>query len=156
VTGINAGAWNSFPDGGIGMFRINLSRRVLGHVAVATVAVGAAFALAAGSAAASGPQLHPLSTVTVSGDVVCNDPSLPVEGVWIQAAGGSGWASGTSVFSKSGVTVPWTVHVGCGGSPSNWEYAVYGVKSISSTFANWGCYPSGPPFGAPGCYTPAS
>jgi hypothetical protein len=33
---------------------------------------------------------------------------------------------------------------------------VYGVKSISSTFANWGCYPFGPPFGSPGCYTPAS
>lgn len=137
------------------MFRIKLSRRVPGRAAVTTAAVCAAIALAAGSAAASGPQVRPLSTVTVSGDVVCNGVG-PVEGVWIQAQGGSGWASGTSVFSKSGVTVPWTVHVGCGGSPSNWEYSVYGVKSISSTFANWGCYPFGPPFGAPGCYTPAS
>lgn len=116
--------------------------------ALAAMATCAAFLPAAAHAA-------PLSTVTVSGDVVCNQVG-PVEGVWIQAAGGSGWASGTSVFSKSGVTPPWTVHVGCGGSPSNWEYAVYGVKSINSTFANWGCYPFGPPFGAPGCYTPAS
>jgi hypothetical protein len=139
------------------MFGIKMSRRVLGGVAVTTVAASAALALAVGpAAAASSPQLHPKSTVTVSGDVVCNQGTGPVEGVWIQAAGGSGWASGTSVFHKSGVTVPWTVHVGCGGSPSNWEYAVYGVKSISSTFANWGCYPFGPPYEAPGCYTPAS
>jgi hypothetical protein len=97
-----------------------------------------------------------LAAVTVSGDVVCNQGTGPVVGVWIQAAAGSGWASGTSVFRKSGVTVPWTVHVGCGGTPSNWRYAVYGVKSIRSTFANWGCYPFGPPFQAPGCYTPAN
>jgi hypothetical protein len=138
------------------MFRNKLSRRILGRVAVTAVAAGAALALAAGPASASVPRPLPRSTVTVSGDVVCNQGTGPVEGVWIQAAGGSGWASGRSVFSKSGVTVPWTVHVGCGGSPSNWEYAVYGVKSISSTFANWGCYPFGPPFEAPGCYTPAS
>ena len=138
------------------MFRIKLSRRVLGGAAVTMVAAGAAIALADAPAVASGQHLHPMSTVTVSGDVVCNNGDGPVEGVWIQAQGGSGWASGTSVFSKSGVTVPWTVHVGCGGSPSNWEYTVYGVKSISSTFANWGCYPAGPPFESPGCYTTAS
>lgn len=95
------------------------------------------------------------AAVTVSGDVVCNQGG-PVVGVWIQAAGGSGWASGTSVFSRSGVTTPWTVHVGCGGTPSNWKYKVYGVKRISSTFANWGCYPFGQYPYAPGCYTPAS
>jgi hypothetical protein len=136
------------------MFRIKLSRRVLSKVTVATAAAGAALALAAGPAAASVPHPHAVSRVTVSGDVVCNGVG-PVEGVWIQAAGGSGWASGTSVFHKSGVTVPWTVHVGCGGSPSNWEFAVYGVKSISSTFANWGCYTPSPIY-AEGCYTPAS
>jgi hypothetical protein len=117
----------------------------LGILAAAVVLVS--FLLPVSPAAAS---------VTVSGDVVCNQGTGPVVGVWIQAAAGSGWASGTSVFSKSGVTVPWTVHVGCGGTPSNWKYAVYGVKSISSTFANWGCYPFGPPFQSPGCYTPAN
>ncbi len=138
------------------MFRIKPPRRVRSRAVVIIAAVGAALALAAGPASARAPQTHLLSTVTISGDVVCNQGTGPVEGVWIQAAGGSGWASGTSVFSKSGVTVPWTVHVGCGGSPSNWTYTVYGVKNISSTFANWGCYPFGPPFEAPGCYTTAS
>jgi hypothetical protein len=37
------------------LFRIKLSRRVLGRVAVTAFAVGAALALAAGLAAASGP-----------------------------------------------------------------------------------------------------
>ncbi|MDG6105607.1 hypothetical protein Daura_13330 [Dactylosporangium aurantiacum] len=125
----------------------NVLRRTAVTATLAAVLAGAGVVALAEPAAAA---------VTVSGDVVCNQGTGPVVGVWIQAAGGSGWASGTSVFSKSGVTPPWTVHVGCGGSPSNWQYAVYGVKSISATFANWGCYPFGPPFQAPGCYTPAS
>lgn len=87
------------------------------------------------------------ASVTVSGQVTCVD-ELPVEGVWIQASGGSGYASWTPTsgasynarFSRGGVSGSWTVHVGCGGSPSNWKYSPDGNTTTTQSVASWTCY----------------
>lgn len=87
------------------------------------------------------------AAMTVSGTVQCLD-GLPVEGVWIAASGGSGFASWTpqsgypsvARFSRAGISGSWTVHVGCGGSPSNWKYSPNGNSTTTSSVAYWSCY----------------
>jgi hypothetical protein len=87
------------------------------------------------------------ASTTVNGQVTCVD-GLNVEGVWIAASGGSGYASWSPVsgapyaagFSRAGVTVPWTVHVGCGGSPSSWKWTPDGNTTVTSASASWTCY----------------
>jgi hypothetical protein len=130
------------------MRRMQMGRRIRSLAVMGTGAI-----LAVGVAAASPAYAD---TGTISGDVTCNDGSAP-QGVWIDAAGGSGFASySNGVFSRDGVTGPWTVNVGCGGTPDNWEYSVYGGNSTNSTFANWGCYPPDEPAYQTGCFTTAS
>ena len=89
------------------------------------------------------------AAVPISGYVTCID-QLNVEGVWVAASsGGSGYASWQSTggyqahFSYS---LPyggrWTVHVGCGGSPSSWRYPVNGNTTTANTYQSWTCYPA--------------
>jgi hypothetical protein len=84
------------------------------------------------------PALGGTYSLGISGYVHCknaNGAVQPVEGIWIEStAGGSAWASWAAVpnrvqsatYSK---TLSWTgtsgttsvrLHIGCGGSPSNW------------------------------------
>ncbi len=89
----------------------------------------------------------PASAATgISGTILC--PADFVTGVWIQASrGGSGWAQ----FSPTGNNVvnysyelpnggAWTVHVGCGGTRSNWRYAPNGNTTTTRTYVNWICF----------------
>ena len=123
-------------------FKINIPRkprvaRAASLVLAATVATGASL-LTTPTANAS---------TTVSGQVTCVD-GLNVEGVWIAASGGSGYASWSPVsgapyaanFSRGGVTVPWTVHVGCGGSTNSWRWHPDGNTTVTSANASWTCY----------------
>ncbi len=114
---------------------------------------GAARAAALGLAATAvtvasllaAPAAH--AATTVSGQVTCVD-GLNVEGVWIAASGGSGYANWTPVsgapyaanFNRGGVTTPWTVHVGCGGSTSSWKWKPDGNTTVTSSTASWTCY----------------
>jgi hypothetical protein len=85
------------------------------------------------------------ASITVRGQVMCVDEEN-VTGVWIAASGGSGWASWSSIngytvnFSRGGVSGSWTVHVGCGGTPSNWRYSPDGNVKVASASASWTCY----------------
>jgi hypothetical protein len=115
-------------------------------------ATAAALALAGGAGLTLTPAVQ--ASTTVSGEVTCVD-ELPVEGVWIQASGGSGWANWTPTigasfnarFSRGGVSGSWTVHVGCGGSPSHWKYSPDGNTTTTQSVASWTCYT--PDDGAP-------
>ena len=118
---------------------------------IATTAIGrtataaAALALVGGAGLFLTPSAQ--ASITVSGYVMCVD-ELPVEGVWIQASGGSGWANWTPTsganynahFSRGGVSGSWTVHVGCGGSPSKWKYSPDGNTTTTQSVASWTCY----------------
>ncbi len=83
----------------------------------------------------------------VGGSVLCLDNS-PVEGVWIQAAsGGSGWANFGPVGAADvsfNYALPYgssyTVHVGCGGSRSNWRYTPNGNRYVSWSTTDWTCF----------------
>ena len=68
------------------------------------------------------------AATAVSGEVMCVSQA-PVVGVWIAASnGGSGWAywtaSGTNYNARYFYSLPkggsYSVHVGCGGTPSRW------------------------------------
>jgi hypothetical protein len=108
-------------------------------------AAAAALALVAGAGLVLTPAAQ--ASTTVSGEVTCVD-ELPVEGVWIQASGGSGWANWTPTsganynarFSRGGVSGSWTVHVGCGGSSSRWKYSPDGSTTTTKSVASWTCY----------------
>jgi hypothetical protein len=84
------------------------------------------------------------AAITVNGYVTCIDQESVV-GVWIQADGGSGWASRSGsgyqqYFSKGGVTGKWTVHVGCGGTSSSWRYSANGNTTVTNSTQSWTCY----------------
>jgi len=86
------------------------------------------------------------ASTTVSGYVTCVD-GLNVEGVWIQASGGSGFASwsadGVGYYAhylRAGISGSWTVHVGCGGSTASWRYHPDGVQNVTGSSASWTCY----------------
>ena len=114
-----------------------MSRRIAATATALTLVGGAGLFLTPAAQAST----------TVSGEVTCVD-ELPVEGVWIQASGGSGWASWTPTsgasynarFSRGGVSGSWTVHVGCGGSPSHWKYSPDGNTTTTQSVASWTCY----------------
>lgn len=71
-----------------------------------------------------------VTSVMADGQVSCTS-GHPVEGVWIAAGRGSGWASwqrlGNGSTSNYLYTLPrpesYAVHVGCGGSPASWKVA---------------------------------
>lgn len=84
----------------------------------------------------------------ISGTVWCNADQ--VVGVWIQASsGGSGWASWASLGTDTNqasysYSLPnggaWTVHVGCSGSPSHWQYSPDGDVTTTHSVVNWFCF----------------
>ena len=100
------------------------------------------------TAALAGAEVANAST-GISGQVVCAD-GLPVEGVWIAASSGSGFAnwSGPSGgdYANFSYALPrseaWTVHVGCGGSRSDWRYPTNGDTNTKRTNQSWTCYPA--------------
>lgn len=108
-----------------------------------TAAIAITTALAAAGVTLAAPAAH--ASVTVSGQVMCVD-ELNVTGVWIAASGGSGWANWSSIngytvnFNRPGVSGSWTVHVGCGGTRSNWLYTPDGNVTVTSSTASWTCY----------------
>lgn len=78
----------------------------------------------------------------------------PVVGVWIDADTGQGWAqwrpqsaedTTTAEYSRDvGEPTDYSVHVGCGGTPDNWEYADYSPPeqlAPSDITAIWHCGP---------------
>ena len=82
---------------------------------------------------------------SISGHVYCTDGQA-VEGVWVAAnSGGSGWASwgvaGSTDYAWFSYTLPnggsYSVHVGCGGSPSRWNTANYSVTVSASGYEFW-------------------
>ena len=82
----------------------------------------------------------------ISGQVWC--AADPVTGVWIQSSkGGSAYANwgtvGQQIVNYS-FSVPsgssWTVHVGCGGGRSSWEYTPDGNTTTTRTVVDWFCY----------------
>jgi hypothetical protein len=87
------------------------------------------------------------ASTEISGQVQCVD-ELAVEGVWIQASSGSGWATLRDV-DDSGYTkefsysLPhgeaWTVHVGCGGKTSDWKYKPDGNSTTTAVNQSWLC-----------------
>jgi hypothetical protein len=121
-----------------------MQTRVLAHKATRTVALTAAGILALAGSLVLAPAAE--ASTTVSGYVTCVD-ELNVEGVWIQASGGSGYASWSTSgagynahYSRAGISGSWTVHVGCGGSTSTWKYTPDGFQSVTQSVASWTCY----------------
>ena len=101
-------------------------RRSCGTLTLATSLLGLTIVAAEPAAAATG-------TITVSGTVSCGI-KRKIEGVWVESGGGgSGWASWQAMDSRhaniatyqakiQNTTLPTNIrlHVGCGGSSSNW------------------------------------
>lgn len=87
------------------------------------------------------------SPTKVAGSIQCQ--SHGVEGVWIQSAnGGSGWAPWQSSAANPSYATYWytlpqggeySVHVGCGGTPSAWSVATYS-SFYGGTTNNFYCY----------------
>jgi hypothetical protein len=105
-------------------------------ITLSVVAVGVVAVQAPASAAASGT-------------VDCG--WLPVVGVWIEkvsGSGSSGWAwtpndgSYNQPYYRANInsSATYNVHVGCGGTPQNWQYATTSVSPQSGN-ADWVCVP---------------
>ena len=70
-----------------------------------------------------------------------------VEGVWVQAGDGAGWAPwqglGNGSTSNWWYTLPkdepYSLHVGCGGSPSSWAVADY-TPTVTGAQNSFNCY----------------
>jgi hypothetical protein len=103
---------------------------------------------------APSPQLAPPPPATssatsangqISGQVSCTSGNS-VEGVWVAAAQGSGWAQwqglGNGSTSNYWYTLPtsepYSLHVGCGGTPSSWAVAAYSPQ-VSGTQNSFNC-----------------
>jgi len=122
--------------------------RIGSRLAAAKVSRSSALAAASLLIVAGSLALAPAAqaSTSVSGYVTCVD-ELNVEGVWIQASGGSGFASWSDAgsgyyarYSRAGISGSWTVHVGCGGSSSNWKYTPDGFQNVTGSSASWTCY----------------
>ena len=82
----------------------------------------------------------------MSGQVSCVSGNS-VEGVWVQAADGAGWAPwqglGNGSTSNWWFTLPeneaWSLHVGCGGSTSSWAVADY-TPWVTGSYNAFNCY----------------
>lgn len=109
--------------------------------------------MAMGGVAVEGCGHSQKAVSTAHGRIEC-PVGQPVVGVWIEAAHGRGfadWQPGSrpnvAVYSR---TLPeaeeYSVHVGCGGTPENWEQADYLNGSVESgTSHNFACGPSNNP-----------
>jgi hypothetical protein len=70
-----------------------------------------------------------------------------VEGVWVQASDGAGWAPwqglGNGSTSNWWYTLPeneaYSLHVGCGGTPASWAVAVY-TPTVTGSQNSFNCY----------------
>jgi hypothetical protein len=90
-------------------------------------------------------QPSPSGGVEVTGQVSC-DSGNSVEGVWVAAATGSGWASWMGLGNGSTSDYwyrlpegePYALHVGCGGSPSSWRVANY-TPPVGGTHNSFNC-----------------
>lgn len=81
-----------------------------------------------------------------TGQLSCQS-GAPVEGVWVQAAHGSGWASwkklGNGSVADWWYTLPvnesYHLNVGCGGSPGSWTVSVRS-STVSGGHNSFNCY----------------
>ena len=87
----------------------------------------------------------PPQPFNISGAVTCTSGHAVV-GVWVAAAQGAGYSpwrgQGNGETATYWYTLPkkesWSLHVGCGGSPSSWGVATYSV-TVSSANVNFAC-----------------
>jgi hypothetical protein len=126
-----------------------LMTRVVREAARPASAVLLVGALGAACLSSSGCSSSPSSEA--KGTVTCS-AGESVEGVWIDAGTGQGWAQwrlknaqnpAVAEYSRNvGGPTNYGVHVGCGGTPRNWEHADYGQQSAASDIAAvWQCGP---------------
>jgi hypothetical protein len=95
------------------------------------------------TAPASTPTTPSSGSFAVSGEVSCVSGNS-VEGVWVQADDGAGWAPwvglGNGSTSTWSFTLPeeeaYSLHVGCGGTTASWAVADYSpaITTATSTF----------------------
>lgn len=89
------------------------------------------------------------ATASASGTVTCNGHA--VVGVWIakvSGTGSSGWAwtpnngQSTQEYYRDNIasSATYNVHVGCGGTPQNWQHTTKSVTPQSGD-ADWVCIP---------------
>lgn len=96
----------------------------------ASTTAGPSVPIAVGSAAAR---------LAVSGQVTCTSGKA-VEGIWVAAIDGAGFATWTGVGAGSTASYhytlpgaePYSLHVGCGGSTSAWDIADYSPQVTAS------------------------
>lgn len=100
-------------------------------------------------------QPAPSGPVKVSGQVSCSSGKA-VKGVWVEAAKGRGWSPWKGVGDGSNAdywyTLPtseqYSLHIGCGGTPSSWAVAVK-TPSVGGTHNSFNCFdvPGEPGYG---------
>jgi hypothetical protein len=81
----------------------------------------------------------------ISGSVACMSGG-GVQGVYVEAAKGAGFSPWTGQGNDSTATFKYTLpvqesfslHVGCGGTPSSWKVACYSV-TVSTAFTDFAC-----------------
>ena len=91
------------------------------------------------------PAPPPSGPFKISGSVSCISGN-GVEGVWVAAGSGAGWSpwqgQGNGATATFWYTLPkkesYSLHVGCGGSPSSWKVATYSV-TVSTAVNNFAC-----------------
>ena len=115
-----------------------------GHVAAeAPVAPHSA---AAPQSAAPAPRKTAVTSFFITGQVSCVSGNS-VEGVWVQAAKGSGFAPwqglGNGSTSDWWFTLPrsepYALHVGCGGTTASWKVATYS-PTVSGGHNSFNCF----------------
>jgi hypothetical protein len=85
------------------------------------------------------------ANVKISGQVSCTS-GRSVEGVWVAAAQGSGFApwrglgngSTSDYWYTLPISEPYSLHVGCGGTTANWAVAAYSPQ-VSGTQNSFNC-----------------
>jgi hypothetical protein len=127
--------------------RIKASRTAASATAMAAAAT-VALATGGTATAATSASFRPSASTGISGSLSCVTGNA-VEGVWVAANNStSGWAI-LNVGSGSSSTVSWHytlnnggsyyIHVGCGGSPSNWATNNYS-STVSGNLPSLICY----------------
>jgi hypothetical protein len=108
---------------------------------------------------ASSPSAAPTQTAAVAasfhitGQIACTS-GKPVVGVWVSAVAGSAFAPWRGL--GNGATADWwydlpksedySLHVGCGGSPSSWAVATY-TTTVSGGHNSFDCHDTGSDLG---------
>jgi hypothetical protein len=96
--------------------------------------------------AAPPPPSPTAASFKVTGQVSCVSGNS-VEGVWVQAGDGAGWAPwqglGNGSTSDWWFTLPktesYSLHVGCGGTTSSWAVATYS-PTVTGAHNSFNCY----------------